>query len=55
MLGEVHPVDHEHRQLKPAKLPPHQLRKLVLGPGHEPLAHRALAGAGGADALARRP
>lgn len=29
MLGEVHPVDHQHRQLKHAKLPPHQLRKLV--------------------------
>jgi hypothetical protein len=38
MLGEVHPVDHQHRQLESAKLPPHQLRKLVPGPGHEPLA-----------------
>jgi hypothetical protein len=54
MLGEVHPVDHQHRQLKPAKLPPHQLRKLVPGLGREPLAHRAIAGAADSDALAQR-
>lgn len=43
MLGEVHPVDHHREQFQGAKLALRQRREFLCGPGHEPLADRALA------------
>jgi len=54
VVGEMHPIDHQHGQGQTLQAAAHQLRQLALGAVDKALAHCTLAGASGHNSRGQR-